>query len=515
MTPAVMAALEARTALAGRHMRGEMREQPDVLGSLARHVAHFAQQTGVLSAQAGGFDEVVFLASACAENAALLGRYAVQARCGIPARVLTSAEPTDPASAAEDAAQRRRLAVVLSPSGSEPGVISLAARYAESGAALVVVTNEARSPLARSAALCVDLAAGLELAASATKTMTSLMLAVLAIVEGLPDSSGTSVISTASAGSVVIAGSDGGTGVSGVSGVSGTSAASGSSGGSAGAGAIAATATATATATDTATATVAAAGASSTAPAASAAGCHAADRVCGTGLGDPVGAKALARLVADLLADPAPAVAAAARLVTARRIAVVGSDHHFPAALETARMLREAAGLMVEGFSADGFRTGPVGGFDAETSAVLLAGDAHAAVRDLRGALIERGVPVVSIGSAVGDLGAAYAGHALADLAFSDLDDPGLAGTSPKGAGPKRREPKRRALKGGELKGGELKGGALNGGDLEQADFAIPDLAFPALGTMAECILATVRGQQLALAAAAALGVDPDRRVAA
>jgi glucosamine 6-phosphate synthetase-like amidotransferase/phosphosugar isomerase protein len=468
MTPAVMAALEARTAQAGRHMRGEMREQPDVLGSLARHVAHFAQQTGALGAQAGGFDEVVFLASACAENAALLGRHAVEARCGIPARVLTSAEATDPASAAEDAARRRRLAVVLSPSGSEPGVVGLAARYAESGAALVVVTNEARSPLARSAALCVDLAAGLELAASATKTMTSLMFAVLAIVEGLPESSVSRALSGAFAGSATVAELDGP-----VAATSATSAVAGAAATvrrrAAASGAIAGAAAAAITAT-TATAMAPAAAATTATATATATSLRAADRVCGTGLGDPVAAKALAQLVADLLADPAPAVAAAARLVTARRIAVVGSDHHFPAALETARMLREAAGLMVEGFSADGFRTGPVGGFDAETSAVLLAGDAHAAVRDLRGSLLERGVPVVSIGSAFGDRGAGYPGLPLPDLAYPDLEHP---------------------------------------------DFANPDLAFPALGTMAECILATVRGQQLALAAAAALGVDPDRRVSA
>lgn len=381
MTSTVMAAPGSRTARAGRHIRGEMREQPDVLGNLARHVTHFAEQTGVLSAKAGGFDEVVFLADASVEHAALLGRYAVEACRGIPARVLTPVEPTDPATATEEADHRRRLAVVLSPSGAEPEVLALAAHYAEAGATLVTVTNDVRAPLARSAALCIDLAAGLELAASATKSTTGLMLAVLAIVEGLP------------------AASDDDAKAAGESRI---------------------------------------------------------------GLGNAASAKELAHLVAELLDDPAPAEAAAARLVAARRIAVVGCDYLVPAALETARMLRETAGLAVEGFSADGFRTGPVGGFDAETTAVLLAGDGGCdeAVRELRASLLSRDVPLVSISSL------------SAEQEGDRADDAQAPAERVKGA---------------------------------------PDLAFPALGSMAECILATVRGQQLAVAAAVALGVDPDR----
>jgi glucosamine--fructose-6-phosphate aminotransferase (isomerizing) len=37
------------------------------------------------------------------------------------------------------------------------------------------------------------------------------------------------------------------------------------------------------------------------------------------------------------------------------------------------------------------------------------------------------------------------------------------------------------------------------------------DLPWPALGHLGECLLATVRGQQLALATALRLGLDPDR----
>ena len=37
------------------------------------------------------------------------------------------------------------------------------------------------------------------------------------------------------------------------------------------------------------------------------------------------------------------------------------------------------------------------------------------------------------------------------------------------------------------------------------------DIAWPAVGNLSECLLATVRGQQLAFGVASALGVDPDR----
>ncbi|HTJ67529.1 MAG TPA: SIS domain-containing protein [Actinospica sp.] len=339
-----MSAAETRRILACRHVRGEMHEQPAVLGRLSRHVEHFARQTGALAAARGGFRDVVFLAPARTQPVAILGRHAVVVRCG------PKAVPPDP-----DAGSR--LVVALSPSGEDERVLELSRRAAASGSAVVAVTNDARSPLADAATLTVDLAAGLELSAMPTKTVTGMMLAVLALVDGLP--------------------------------------------------------------------------AASDAP---------------SSIADCAHALALAAAVADVLADQDSADAAAARLVAARRIAVLGQGHHHPAALETARMLRETAGLLVEGFSVEEFCSGPLGGFDAETAVVLLAGPGHTDVGPLRDQLHSRGAQVVVIG------------------------DTAVAA-------------------------------------------ARPDLPLPGLRVSgaAECVLATVRGQQLAVAAARALGVDPDR----
>lgn len=344
-------AAETRRILACRHVRGEMHEQPDVLARLSRHVEHFTRQVEALAAAHGGFRDVVFLAPARTQPVAILGRHAAAARLG-PQALPPHTDPDAQANALD-----RRLVVALSPSGEDERVLELSRRAVDAGSAVVTVTNDAASPLARLDAFNVDIAAGLELSASPTKTVTGMMLAVLALVDGLP--------------------------------------------------------------------------------AANDAPLH---------LGSHAAAEALAQAVGDLLADHVAADTAAASLVPARRIAVVGEGHYHPAALETARMLRETADLLVEGFSVEEFRAGPLGGFDAETAVVLFVGPAHATVRSLRARLGTRGAHVVAIGSA-------RDARSRPDLSLSDLRVSGAA----------------------------------------------------------ECVLATVRGQQLAIAAARALGVDPDR----
>ncbi len=96
--------------------------------------------------------------------------------------------------------------------------------------------------------------------------------------------------------------------------------------------------------------------------------------------------------VAEVLADPAPADAAASAIADADGLIAVGRGYLMPVALEAALKLREAAGVRAEGWSAADFRHGPVtvARSDLPTLAVSAAGPAAADVEELA-ARLERG----------------------------------------------------------------------------------------------------------------------------
>ena len=100
----------------------------------------------------------------------------------------------------------------------------------------------------------------------------------------------------------------------------------------------------------------------------------------------------LPEAVAEVLADPAPADAAAESIADADGLIAVGRGYLMPVALEAALKLREAAGVRAEGWSAADFRHGPVtvARSDLPTLAVSAAGPAAADVEELA-ARLERG----------------------------------------------------------------------------------------------------------------------------
>jgi glutamine---fructose-6-phosphate transaminase (isomerizing) len=172
----------------GRHMSAEMAEQPQVLARLAERFDGIGEQVRAVAAQAGGLKGVAFLARGSSDNSALLGRYAIEQRTGLPTSLVAPSIVTVYHKQPE--LYRGWLLVALSQSGRTPEIVDIAARYAECGASVVGVTNNPDSALADVSALHVDLGAGPELAVPATKTVTSQMLAVLAIAAGLGDASG-------------------------------------------------------------------------------------------------------------------------------------------------------------------------------------------------------------------------------------------------------------------------------------------------------------------------------------
>ena len=168
----------------GLHMSSEMAEQPQVLkGLVERFDAIAAQVRAVAAAADGSLKGVAFLARGSSDNSALLGRYAIEQHTGLPTSLVAPSVVTVYGRRPE--LYRGWLLVALSQSGRTPEIVDIAARYAECGASVVAVTNNPDSALAHAAQLHVDLGAGPELAVPATKTVTSQMLAVLAIAAGL------------------------------------------------------------------------------------------------------------------------------------------------------------------------------------------------------------------------------------------------------------------------------------------------------------------------------------------
>jgi glutamine---fructose-6-phosphate transaminase (isomerizing) len=103
--------------------------------------------------------------------------------------------------------------------------------------------------------------------------------------------------------------------------------------------------------------------------------------------------------VAEVLADPAPAEAAAARLGDGRELVAVARGYLMPVALEAALKLREASGVRAEGWSPADFRHGPmtVARRDLPLLAVSDTGPAASDVEELAAALEDGGTPVLRV----------------------------------------------------------------------------------------------------------------------
>jgi glucosamine--fructose-6-phosphate aminotransferase (isomerizing) len=168
------------------HMTAEMAEQPAIL---ARFAARFdAVVEDVRDVAGSGVAGVAFLARGSSDNAALLGRYAVELGSGLPTCLVAPSVAT--AYERHPTGFAGWLVVALSQSGSTPEIVNLAEQFEAAGAVVIGVTNDTASRLASVSRLTIGLDAGPETAVPATKTVTSQMLAVLAVAAavGFPGS---------------------------------------------------------------------------------------------------------------------------------------------------------------------------------------------------------------------------------------------------------------------------------------------------------------------------------------
>ncbi|MER5453350.1 SIS domain-containing protein [Micromonospora sp. NPDC002389] len=131
---------------------------------------------------------VVFTARGTSDHAALYGAYLAEIRLGLPAG-LASPSAVTLFGARPDLSDA--LVVGVSQSGGSPDLAEVLRVARDSGALTLAVTNAPDSPLARTAELSVDIAAGHERAVAATKTYTAELLALLLLVEGIRSGDGT------------------------------------------------------------------------------------------------------------------------------------------------------------------------------------------------------------------------------------------------------------------------------------------------------------------------------------
>ncbi|GIJ78244.1 SIS domain-containing protein [Micromonospora phaseoli] len=125
---------------------------------------------------------VVFTARGTSDHAALYAAYLTEIRLGLPAG-LASPSAVTLFGARPDLSDA--LVVGVSQSGGSPDLAEVLRAARDSGALTLAVTNAPDSPLATTADLAVDIAAGHERAVAATKTYTAELLALLMLVEGV------------------------------------------------------------------------------------------------------------------------------------------------------------------------------------------------------------------------------------------------------------------------------------------------------------------------------------------
>ncbi|MEU8260152.1 SIS domain-containing protein [Micromonospora sp. NPDC048999] len=163
-------------------MAADIAEQPAGYDRLlsAEHAGAIARVAAVIAERRPR--HVVFTARGTSDHAALYAAYLTEIRLGLSAG-LASPSTVTVFNARPDLSGA--LVVGVSQSGGSPDLAEVLRVARASGALTLAVTNTPDSPLAHTAELSVDIAAGPERAVAATKTYTAELLALLLLVEGI------------------------------------------------------------------------------------------------------------------------------------------------------------------------------------------------------------------------------------------------------------------------------------------------------------------------------------------
>ncbi|MFC4531627.1 SIS domain-containing protein [Sphaerisporangium dianthi] len=161
-------------------MRSEIAEQP---AALRATLDALLPRVGEVAALAGQTRQLIFIARGTSDNAAVYGRYLIEARAG---RMSSLAAPSIATTYKRKLDLTGVLAVALSQSGKTEEIVETLAWARDCGAGTVAITNGGEhSPLAETAHLALCTQAGEEKAVPATKTYTTQLAALAVLALGL------------------------------------------------------------------------------------------------------------------------------------------------------------------------------------------------------------------------------------------------------------------------------------------------------------------------------------------
>jgi glucosamine--fructose-6-phosphate aminotransferase (isomerizing) len=136
---------------------------------------------------------VATIARGSSDHAAAFLKYAIELTAGVP---VASIGPSIMSIYGRELRLDGCAAISISQSGKSPDIVAMAQSARRNGAFSIALTNTADSPLAGSADIAIDLAAGKEQSVAATKSFVSSVIAGLAILAHWADDGGLSAALT-------------------------------------------------------------------------------------------------------------------------------------------------------------------------------------------------------------------------------------------------------------------------------------------------------------------------------
>jgi glutamine---fructose-6-phosphate transaminase (isomerizing) len=161
-------------------MAAEMAEQPARLRELIGRRRTIAER--VQARAPTPFNGITVIARGSSDNAAVYGRYLLEAATGKP---ISLAAPSLHTLYRIDVDYRGQLVIAVSQSGATPEIVRTMQALQAAGASGLAITNDPDSPLARVAGETIELGLGVERAVPATKTVTGQLTAFAIIAAAL------------------------------------------------------------------------------------------------------------------------------------------------------------------------------------------------------------------------------------------------------------------------------------------------------------------------------------------